>query len=89
MRGLPARQDSGRLEPIGEHISDPLLQPPRKHLSRLPPLVRGVTGIIGELAERGIVRPRRERCRPEARAPGYTVFADRIGIRHVHGSRQG
>jgi len=75
MRGSPARQDSGRLEPIGEHISDPLLQAPRKHLSRLPPLVRGVTGIIGELAERGIVRPRRERCRLEAPAHRDTRFS--------------
>lgn len=89
MRGSPARQDSGRLEPIGEHISDPLLQAPRKHLSRLPPLARGVTGMISELAERSIVRSRRERSEPEARAPGYTVFSAKIGIKHVRGSRRG
>ncbi len=37
--------------------------------------MRGVTGIIGELAERGIVRPRRERCRPEAPVRRDTRFS--------------
>jgi hypothetical protein len=45
--------------------------------------------MISELAERSIVRSRREKSEPEARAPGYTVFSAKIGIKHVRGSRRG
>jgi len=45
--------------------------------------------MISELAELSIVRSRRERSEPEARAPGYTVFSAKIGIKHVRGSRRG
>ncbi len=49
MRGSPARQGGRQLEPIGERISAPSSQAPRKSLSRPHLLARGVTGIIGEL----------------------------------------